>query len=76
MKELQIGEVIEHCKISLQCIKSDGSCDGCYFSNVRDLYCDCDHRIFGSCNSFNRDDNNDVIFVKVGEVKSVKSMIK
>lgn len=70
MKELQIGEVIEHCKILLQCrLNKNGNCGDCFFY-VGEGVCDDVPNISFPCSKNFRSDNNDVIFVKVGEAQN------
>lgn len=70
MKELQIGEVFEHCKILLECrINKNGNCGDCYFY-VGEGVCDDALNPIVHCSKHFRTDNNDVIFVKVGEAQN------
>lgn len=66
--ELEIGDILEVCKIRLECRESkDHSCANCYWyvdkNQCNDVYNSC-----GKCTSSLRSDNKDVIFVKIGEV--------
>ena len=66
--ELEIGDIIEVCKLRLQCRENiTGSCANCYWY-VGEDQCEDVHNSCGPCTSFLRTDNKDVIFVKVGEV--------
>lgn len=65
-KEFKVGEVFQCGIVRLRCEKSGLGCDGCYFLCFRD--CEViNKRITGSCIRSEREDKQDVIFVKVEE---------
>lgn len=66
MKEFKVGEVFQCGLVKLRCEEDQGVCKGCVFNNNNLL---CEELIFltGHCYSENREDNKNVIFVKVEE---------
>lgn len=64
-KEFKVGEIFQCGLITLKCEKNDdtGLCDKCYFLNKDDCMDFFD--LIGSCHSSKREDNTDVVFVKV-----------
>lgn len=64
-KEFKIGEVFLCGLVKLKCIKSDCVCEGCYLNDF--FYNEEECRAFvGDCTQ-DREDETDVIFVKVEE---------
>lgn len=62
-KEFKIGEVFQCGLVKLKCVeaKREKYCTGCFFEANED----CASRIVGNCSFSCREDNTDVIFVKV-----------
>lgn len=66
MKQHKVGEQFENCKLIYE-VREDILCGNCSFYITNENHCV--RRNFEPCNSFERDDNKNVIFVQVGEVK-------
>lgn len=65
--EFKIGEILQcgSIKLKVEKVKGDNHlCNGCFFYNS--MYeCENDKYFIGSCSSKEREDKNNVIFVKV-----------
>lgn len=70
-KEFKVGEVFQCGLIKLKVIKAQNPryhCRECIISKlVEDCDCVCFEPIVGECTCYDREDKNDVIFVKVEE---------
>lgn len=67
MKEFKVGETFQFGLIKLKCVKNDSNvylCDNCYFTKIGQCI---GKSIVGPCLDSCREDNTDVIFVKVEE---------
>lgn len=64
MKEFKVGKVFQCGLVKLRCEEDQGVCFGCVFNNNNLL---CEELIFltGPCSSENKEDNKNVVFVKV-----------
>lgn len=62
--EFNVGEYIDFGLIQLKCLKQRedliGKCDGCFLINIPNC-----KKIVGECSEREREDKQDVIFVKV-----------
>lgn len=67
--EFKIGETFQCGLVKLKCeIKRDSCCGGCFFNSP--MYeCENNEYFIGSCLSKRRNDNTDVIFVKVEDIE-------
>lgn len=64
-KEFKVGEVFQCGLVKLRCEKVETySCEGCLLNDIFETqgYC---KKLVGECDSMNREDETDVIFVKV-----------
>lgn len=65
-KEFKVGEEFQFGMIKLKCEESKYGCSGCYFYRFSNA-CKEFEEVAGNCLSENREDEKDVIFVKVEE---------
>lgn len=66
-KEFKVGEIFQYKGINLKCEKAESYCQGCYFY-TEGIKCNSElEEVTGSCVIFDREDKQDVIFVKVEE---------
>ena len=66
--EYQVGEIFQCGLVKLKCVKSENEfnpCEGCVFNSH--IGCVGIIGMFGGCSIFNREDETNVIFVKVEE---------
>lgn len=66
-KEFKVGEVFQCGLVKLRVVKPEkvGTCTGCDLLGLE--YCTAVQEFIGSCYHGDREDKNDVIFVKVDE---------
>lgn len=62
--EYKVGEVFQCGIVKLKCVKSDVTCNGCFFYKIMSSGDDC-KLLVGECNDIYREDETDVIFVKL-----------
>lgn len=63
-KEFKVGEVFDAGLVRLKCVEaqaSDSGCEGCIFY---DFSCGAIDVVLGPCNCTEREDGNNVIFIK------------
>ena len=60
-KEFKIGEEFQFGLIKLKCIKSNGSCLGCFFN--KPFHTECAVETVGHCFNVHRTDRKNVIFI-------------
>lgn len=64
-KEFAIGETFQYGLVKLKVVECESnSCEGCFF-DCRKYECDYNEHFIGSCFSKQREDNKNVIFVKI-----------
>lgn len=63
-KEFKIGEVFQCGLVKLKCEKATIDCTNCFFEGV-DYCCTSINEMTGSCDSSEREDKTNVVFVKV-----------
>lgn len=69
IKQHKVGERFENCKLIYE-VREDIICGNCSFYIKDENHCTKrQNQYFEPCNSFERDDNINVIFVQVGETK-------
>lgn len=64
-KEFKVGEEFQFGIIKLKCIKSNGSCLGCFFNKL--AHTECTIKTIGHCSIVYRSDGENVIFSEVKE---------
>lgn len=67
-KEFKIGEVFQCGLVKLKCAENIEGCRECFFDV--DEPCFAHVSLVGHCDSLSREDNTDVIFVKVEDIEN------
>lgn len=65
-KEYKIGEVFQFGLVKLRCESETDRCEGCFLNDITSYQKDC-KKLIGECEFIHREDDTDVIFVKVEE---------
>lgn len=66
-KEFKVGETFQCGLVKIRVVKGDDSCRNCFFNES--YLCGNLNKLTGSCFSSEREDNTDVIFVKVEDIE-------
>lgn len=66
-KYIEVGEEFQFGLVRLKCEKADDedACKGCFFNEYNYNTCMLLDNFLGSCGRKRRDDNNNVIFIKI-----------